>query len=98
MTHTLFIMAALVTCAITAFLVFSCEYEDGLIGRIALMLICLGDFIIVMDGLVQGSDYGGILPTTLILQSGIALFFLRHAYRFLRWRRDETYDWRKAVK
>lgn len=98
MTHTLFIMGAFITCLITVLLIFSCEYEDGFFGRIALILISLSELIIVIDGMFHESHYGGILPTTLILQIGVALFFLRHAYRFIKWRTDGSYSWRKANK
>ena len=98
MMHTVFIMFALVICSLSVFLVSSCEYEDGLFGRIALALIALSEFIIIVDALIHDGDYGDILPTTLTLQIGIGIFLIRHAYRFLRWRNDGEYDWRPARK
>ena len=97
MIHALIVASALITCGISTFLVFSCEYEDGFFGRIALVLISVSQAIVAMDGL-QGSDYGNVLMTTLVLQLGVALFFMRHIYRFLRWQRHGDYDWRPARK
>jgi fatty acid desaturase len=74
------------------------QYEDGLFGRIALGLIALAELCVFWDAAIDNRDYSGILATTLMIQAGVFLFFLRHVYRFLKWHQTGAHQWRPATK
>lgn len=89
------IALAIMCCA--WFLVFHCEYEDGVIGRVALAGLAVTEMLIVMEWLIEDS-VPEPLATTFYVQLFFALFLMRHVYRFLRWRTRGDHEWRKAVK
>ena len=82
--------------AISAFLVFHCKYEDGLVGRIALAILFFGNAIVFGEWF-NGVEYS-VNPTTLTIQLGISLFLIRHVYRFLKWSKSGDNDWRGHEK
>lgn len=79
------------------FLIFHCQYEDGVIGRLALGVMAMSQLVVLLEWLFDAEQYA-VLPTTAAVQAGMALFMLRHVYRFLRWRTRVDYQWRKAIK
>ena len=91
------VFASFVIAVVSAFLILHREYEDGIFGRFALIVLALSNSIVVADWIVDGTHYD-VLPTTLITQAGTALFLVRHCYRFMRWRALGDYQWRPARK
>jgi hypothetical protein len=76
----------IVIATISTILILSERYEDGVVGRIALALICtasLFTFATLMDSTT--------VPLNLVLMFliGVAMFFLRHLFRFLKFARKE---------
>ena len=92
-----YVACAFVICSISTYLVCHCDYEDGFLGRIALAALAGAELIVIMDALIEGSEYD-IFPSTFVIQCALALFLARHCYRFIRWRHQGAYDWRKANK
>lgn len=92
----LYVVCSLVICIVSTFLVVHPKYEDGLMGRISLICIA-GSCAVVLGEFVDGVDYE-VNPTTLGVQFGLAIFFLRHVYRFSKWVKHGSFDWRKDEK
>lgn len=81
------------TCAVSAFLVFHKDYEDGLFGRIFLVLIMFGSGMMV--GQAVHWRYP-IDPSVGIYALAVAGFMMRHGWRFWRWRHNpEKFQWKK---
>lgn len=81
-------------------LVLDRDYEDGLVGRVALSLIAIAAFSRasgIIDVWWQG-ETPVITNIGTMLWIGSALFFTRHAFRFVRWKRKGLHDWRTAHK
>mgnify|MGYP001290541506 CR=1 FL=1 len=85
-------------CAII--LVFNKEYDDGVIGRLGLSLIGLAALARGMSILQHWEEHAvspSLISTgssiALLLWSGIALFLIRHTYRFLRFQSNGEYAW-----
>jgi len=74
---------ALVIGCICVALVAHPQYEDGLLGRFALGAIALAELSVFWDSAFSGRYYNGMLNTTVVIQAGLALFFVRHFYRFI---------------
>ena len=85
--------ALFIICCVSVFLAWNQHYEDGIFGRLALVIIALGSFI----GLLQEANGDGynFSPVAVTIFTGIAIFMVRHTYRFLRWRKHGDGDWRK---
>lgn len=83
-------MAAAVICTL---LVFHPDYEDGLIGRLALSGMALAAVARVCDLVAYN---GGTSQIGSLLWMALAVFLSRHFWRFLRWRNSGAFDWRKA--
>lgn len=82
-----------VVLAVSLVLVFHSDYEDGLVGRLGLALIAFAaysGFMRILDREFQAY----VSPVWLLLWAGLALFLLRHLWRFLRWHRTGEGDWR----
>lgn len=94
----IYTMLSLGIAAICITLIIHPQYEDGLFGRLALGLLALAELSIFWDSAVDGRHYTGILGTTMAIQIGVFLFFLRHLYRFIRWSRTGEHTWRPAKK
>lgn len=96
LTFIIFFCAALIF-AVCLVLVFHKDYEDGLIGRLALALIGITSLARVI-GILENDFDVRFSPIAIGLWIGLALFFGRHLYRFLRWKRIGEHDWRPANK
>ncbi len=92
----LYVLCCLIVVSITTFLVVHPKYEDGLIGRLSLLCMLIGSLVVVGE-YVDGVEYE-INSTTLAVQFGISVFLLRHVYRFSRWVKHGSFDWRKNEK
>ena len=95
---TIYTVSALIIAAICVVLVAHPQYEDGLFGRLALGLIALSELSVFWDSAIDGSHYGSVLPTTLAIQLGVLLFFVRHLYRFQKWLKSREHEWRPVRK
>ena len=90
------ICAALVA-VITITLILHHEYEDGLVGRLALSGIGLGAIVRFMEILSNGASMP-VTPVGVLIWISLALFFSRHLFRFMKWKNSGTFDWRPARK
>lgn len=97
MTWEIYVVAAAAIAAVAAFLVLNCEYEDGFVGRVALVIMFIAGAAIAAEAFIEGDEYD-IRPANMAMFLGVAIFMVRHAYRFLRWRLFGKHEWRKAVK
>lgn len=95
MTHTIVVISAGIIFVIAIFLALSNKYEDGIIGNAALGGMALAAAAPLYESFV-GSDYE-FLPTTALLYASLALFLIRHAWRFICWSSRGNHDWRKDV-
>lgn len=81
-------------CIISAVLVFHHDYEDGLIGRVALVAMMFGGGMLIARTVHWRAD---IDPAVCVFVWGVAAFFARHCYRFMRALIDPSYQWRKRA-
>lgn len=89
----LVVFCALTVSMVSTLLVLHRDYEDGLLGRIGLSFMALAGSARAMHLLIHGLDMPSN-PIAVLLWIGLALFMVRHLYRFMRWRRSGEYDWR----
>lgn len=82
---------------ICTFLVLHPDYEDGLFGRIGLAMLAMGSAARLM-GMLTSETGLTFNPIAFVIWIGLAIFFSRHVYRFLRWRKSGEHDWRPASK
>ncbi len=87
------IIAALVIGLVSAFLWYRRDYEDGLIGHIALAGMCGIALLMMVKASVDA--YYSIPPELTVMLVCVALFMSRHAYRFYLWRRTGKNSWAK---
>lgn len=86
---------AVLVAAVCVILVLHKDYEDGLVGRISLSFIGVAGVARAMQLIASEFDRA-VSPIGVLLWIGLAIFFARHLYRFLRWRRSGDGDWRKV--
>lgn len=91
LTYSAIVSAAIVS-AICLYLVWDRRYEDGIVGRFALAGLALNGVVFAWDALVSGASYE-LLPTTALSFDFLAIFMIRHAWRFRRWSRSGVGDW-----
>ena len=95
MTSGIYVFALCVVIAVCCLvLVFHCHYEDGLFGRLGLVLIFGAAFVRGAGILEAGFDIT-VSRVGVLLWTGLALFLTRHLWRFLRWRRSGRHAWRE---
>lgn len=69
------------------------QYDDGLVGRLALSAIILGSFVIVLQDIIEDIAIE-VSNEILLLVWPFAVFMIRHLYRFLRFTHgDDTVAW-----
>lgn len=78
----LVLLSVSIVVACTVMLVFHRDYEDGLIGRLALSLLCIGATTRIAKLLDDIPDV--VSPIQVVTWTGLALFFARHTWRFMR--------------
>ena len=79
-----------------AFLVWHHAYEDGLSGRLALgsmLLTSLAMMALIRDR----APIDDLVPAAVVFVASVALFMLRHAWRFWCWSRFGHHDWRRPT-
>ena len=92
----LFLCAATVG-VICLVLVLNKDYEDGLIGRVALASLALAAY--VRCSVIVDRDFiATFSPIATLTWPALALFFGRHIYRFYRWRDCGEHEWREPSR
>lgn len=92
-------VCAFLLAAMAGVLIAHKEYEDGLIGRIALAGIILGSVIVMLMEFATGSSYEGYVPPeVLVLVVSVVAFMARHLYRFMRFRATGKFSWKEKGK
>ena len=77
-----------------AFLVWHHDYEDGLSGRLALGAMLLTS--LAMMALIRDrAPVEDLVPAAGVFTGSVALFMVRHAWRFWCWSRFGRNDWRR---
>lgn len=89
----LYVICTILIGLMSLLLVSHCKYEDGVIGRIGLVIVVIACLVIVWES-INGVEYE-VNQTTLAVQVGVCAFLIRHVYRFLKWSRTGANDWRK---
>jgi len=69
------------------------KYEDGFIGRLALGGLVIGALVVILSELVSGQQYTQVPVEFNLMAVSLALFMLRHLYRFLSWAHSGKYAW-----
>ena len=89
-------LAAIVV--LCAFLIFHENYEDGVVGRMAMGLLIFGAFMMIAR-LFGGREGWGvdIDPAGELMIFGTAAFLCRHTYRFLRALHDPGFHWSRST-
>ncbi len=80
------VLAAHIVAFTSVFLIFHEKYEDGLVGRIALVFLLGAALAFMVDG--WSGELDEVLPATALGSVSFAMFLVRHAYRFCRWTRN----------
>lgn len=78
--------------AVAALLAFHDDYDDGLIGRSAFAVIVMMSLIVCLGPFTGHYSYTLPLEVSVLLY-GVAAFMVRHAWRFLQFRRTGKYSW-----
>lgn len=78
--------------ACSSFLTLNKEYDDGVFGKAILITLILGAGVTIAYVVEDGFEPAQSTVVTLV---AIALFLLRHCYRFLRYRMDGKFSWAK---
>lgn len=68
------------------------RYDDGIVGHIALAGMALSSAAPLYEA-YEGADYD-FVPTTALMYAAVALFMVRHAYRFRMWSKTGKGEWR----
>lgn len=78
--------------SVSALLVAHDDYDDGLIGRVAFFLVILSSAIVLLGKFTGAYIYQLPLEMDLLL-AGVALFMVRHAWRFMHYHKSRKYSW-----
>lgn len=81
-------LASGIACAMAVMFVLHRDYEDGMLGRLALSMIGLAAvarFLSGCDALVAGQAMS-VTAVGSLLWFGVALFLSRHAWRFMKYK------------
>jgi membrane-bound ClpP family serine protease len=92
------VIALTIIIILCTFLVFHENYEDGVIGRLALGLLVFGALMMLarMFGAREGWSTE-IDPAGELMIYGCAAFLCRHTYRFLRALHDPNFHWHRST-
>ena len=81
---------------VCTFLVWNENYEDGLIGRLALGSLAFSSAVMVAL-IYEQAPMSNMKPALGLFISSVALFMLRHAYRFYMWNKGKGFNWKQRV-
>lgn len=85
--------ALFVLLAISCVLIFWNNYEDGIVGKSALIVIAMTSFAALLD---SGNGYfWRPEPVITALVMAMAAFLSRHFYRFIRFTYGGRYGWKR---
>lgn len=87
--------AGVILC-VSLYLAMCRHYDDGIIGHVALAGMSLSSAAPLYEA-YEGVDYD-FMPTTALMYAAVAVFMARHAYRFHKWSKCGTGDWREDAK
>jgi predicted anti-sigma-YlaC factor YlaD len=68
--------------AVSMFMALWCKYDDGLFGKLALLCVCAGATMIVVEWAFKIKTYEWP-PEVVLMVAGLACFYLRHIARRL---------------
>lgn len=85
--------AGVILC-VSLYLALCRNYDDGIIGHVALAGMALSSAAPLYEA-YEGADYD-FMPTTALMYAAVAVFMARHAYRFNRWSKTGTGEWRDS--
>lgn len=89
----LYLVLLLIIFFVSGVLLFSCDYEDGIVGKLA-----LGAMWVLSAGvLIDSTDDVTYQPlaVNVMLTLAFTLFLVRHFYRWLQFTRSGKFAWKK---
>lgn len=87
------VIFALICVSCALILISHCRYEDGIIGRLALLLLIVAEAVALAQEWFD--DAYTLAPTTLLGHAAVSLFLTRHTYKFLSYHYFGHYAWDK---
>lgn len=93
MTDITVLSSSIAVFACGSFLTLNKEYDDGVFGKAILIAMIIAAGV----NIAYVFESGGFdpAPTTVVGWAGLALFLIRHSYRFLRYRMHGKFSWKK---
>lgn len=91
---TIYLIALAVLLVVSVFLIMWPHYEDGLIGKLCLIVIAITSAAVLV-GAWDGVQYQPI-PETVAVAVGAAGFMTRHLYHFARFAITGRHAWHKS--
>lgn len=79
---------------VSTILVFWKKYDDGIVGRAALAVAAIGCGLGILDAMYNTHTIH-YSPITAMVLTGVAVFVLRHLYRFTRFYCGGEFSWSK---
>lgn len=92
MTDLTVVSSSVVIFACGSFLTLNKEYDDGVFGKAILIALIFGAGVTIAYVFGEGFEPA---QSTVVMLTAIALFLIRHCYRFLRYRMDGKFSWAK---
>ena len=93
MTDITVLSSSIAVFACGSFLTLNKEYDDGVFGKAILIAMIIAAGV----NIAYVFESGGFdpAPTTVVGWAALALFLIRHSYRFLRYRMHGKFSWKK---
>ena len=85
------VICAVILLACSLILMSHNKYEEGLIGRMALLILAVTEVVVIAEAWFD--DTYDLAPTTVLRHVAITLFLTRHTYRFLAYYYCGKYKW-----
>lgn len=89
------VTASILISIIAAYLIWDRDYEDGIVGRIALGILSAAGGLLARETYTEALS---LTPALTVIVFATALFFARHIFRFIGYRRSGSNSWRPASK
>ena len=89
------VICAVILLACSLILISHCKYEEGLIGRLALLLLAITEVVVIAEAW-HDAEYV-LAPTTILRHVAVTLFLTRHTYRFLAYYYCGRYKWAEKM-
>jgi len=78
---TIDVLCSVISLICALLLISHCKYEEGLVGRAALLMLILSETIVTAQA--WNDDSYVLAPTTVLRHVAITVFLVRHTYRFM---------------